>query len=74
VSTYAAVFQPGGDATAAVASLAQLGAGWRVLRVLASHPVPVLILAHRGGGGPPPRALLLPVPAVPACFFISPAR
>ena len=71
VSTYAAVFRPGVDASAAVASLSQTGPGWRLLRVLASHPVPILILARGKGDGAWPAALMLPVPAAPFCLSSS---
>jgi hypothetical protein len=76
VASYAAIFRPGWDVGRAVASLSQAGAGWRVMRVLAESPMPILIVAHRSetggaGGGALPAALLLPVPALPACAFTS---
>jgi hypothetical protein len=61
VSTYAAVFPPGGEA------VARLGPGWRVMRVLAVSPVPILLVAHEAAGGAWPAALLIPVPGVAAC-------
>ncbi len=68
VSTYAAVYLPGEDVRVALASLSQAGAGWRVIRVLASRPVPILILAHGKGEGAWPAALLLPMPSAPGCL------
>jgi hypothetical protein len=65
-STYAAVFWPGANA---IARLSQAGSGWRVLRVVAAQPVPILLLAQGSGGGQPPRALLLRVPSSPICLF-----
>lgn len=65
-STYAAVFWPGANA---MASLSQAGSGWRVVRVVAARPVPILLVAQAGGGGQPPGALLLPIPSSPTCFF-----
>jgi hypothetical protein len=68
VPTYAAVFRPGADVRSALASVAQAGAAWRVLRVVASHPAPILILARGTGDGRWPAALLVPVPAAPFCL------
>ncbi len=62
---YAAVFWPGEDA---MARLSQAGGAWRVLRVVAARPVPILVVA-RVGNGPPPMAVLLPVPSAPGCLF-----
>jgi hypothetical protein len=64
-ATYAAVFWPGEDG---MARLSQAGGAWRVLRVVAAWPVPILAVA-RVGNGPPPMALLLPVPSAPGCLF-----
>jgi hypothetical protein len=67
-SVYAAVFWPGADA---MASLSQAGSGWRLLRVVATRPVPILLVAEASSGGQPPRAMLLHLPSSPACLFID---